>query len=162
MGKNLRRLIQPEVTDQLGHLFRVFQPRGLPGGLGHQIGFPAQTGGDGLGGGFCGLGVGAVDCQDQFAGVGKMLLVNLQALHGRNVSGQKAEHVGIEMETGESRRHREEQRQPPPMEPTRPHGKNWPSRYSPVPAFSSRQELSALRVNFHGASAGLPARTRAS
>ena len=67
----------------------------------------AQIFGDGLRGGFGGRQrSGALDGDDEFARIGKMLLVNFESLNGGNIRGQQVENLGIEVQPRKSERNR--------------------------------------------------------
>ena len=105
-----------------------------------------------FGDGFCGLfgsfAVRRLDGDDEFARVGEMLLVKFQPLNGGNIRRQQVENFDIKMQSRESGDNRNEQQQPPPTKPMTVHGKNSPSKVSPVRGFSRRHELVSARVNF--------------
>ena len=72
------------------------------------------AGGNGLRGGFYGISVRRLNGDDEFARIGKMFLVHFKPLHCGNARGQQGEHVSLEMQPGQSHRHRNEQNNPPP------------------------------------------------
>src|SRR5208282_1657134 len=171
--EDFRRLIQPQAGNEFGGLFGMFQPRRLPGHVGYQIGFAAQSPGDGLRGGGGQFGVGRLDSDDEFAGVGEMLLINFEADNGGNITGQQIEHFGVETQVRYSSDNWNKQQKPPPMKPARFHkevpfvaAQGWSSRFSVSPnklklkhqlIFMGKMCLPKFRL-----CADLPAATRSS
>ena len=117
----------------------MFEPRRLPGGGGDEICRSLQTFGDRFRGQLGSFAIRRLDGDDEFACVGKMLLVKFQSLNGGNIRGQQVEYLDIKMQARKSGGNRNKQQKPPPAKPF--HGKNSPSRVSPVFEFSKRHEF---------------------
>ena len=94
-AERLRRLVEPQAGDQFRHLRRLLHPGRLPGHAGDQVRLLPQPGRQRACQPFRLLGLRRPNGDDEFPGVGKMLLVELQALHRRLVGRQQVEHLDI-------------------------------------------------------------------
>ena len=74
----------------------MFQPAGLPRHRAYEIGLLAQQLGERPGGRLGGFGIGAGDRDDKLAGVGKILLVEFQAVDNRKRGREQIEHFDVE------------------------------------------------------------------
>ena len=100
------RLVKPKKAQQLGGLFRMLEPWRLPNDRGHQIAFRPETFSDSAGGLFGTVGVWRFDRDDQFAGVGEMLLIEFQALDDFQFGREKVEHFHIEFQSRDTKGNR--------------------------------------------------------
>jgi hypothetical protein len=82
-----------------------------------------EKGGEGFGAGFGVLGIGGSEGDDQFARVGELLLVEFQALDGREIGGEQVENLDIEFEPREAQTEKSEKRQDPARARDELHGR---------------------------------------
>ena len=92
----------------------MFHPRRLPGHLRDQIGLLPQTLRQCARQSFRLVGVRRAEGDDQFAGVGEMLLVKFQALDRRLVRRQQVEDVHVEAQPPRAEANRHHEQRPPP------------------------------------------------
>ena len=104
------------------------------------------------------VGVRGADGDHQFPGVGEILLVELETLHGRLIGGQQIEDIDVKAQPPQPETDRDAQENPPPAFQKQTHGARKPSMVSPERVFSSRQPPSGLRSNRKGAGSGAPER----
>ena len=156
-GKISGRLVEPQPAEQFAELIGSFQPRRLPRHFGDEIGFLPQTRRQFASEPLRPVGIWCAECDNQFAGVGEVLLVKFQALDGWLVRRQQVEDVHVKAQPRQAEADRHDEQRPPPAFQKVNHGERKPSKVSPVREFSSRQPPSGLRSKRNGSGSGFPA-----
>lgn len=83
--------------------FEVLDPRRLPHDAVGKVGFASQRLPKQPGRRLGGVGAGRADCEDQFAGVGEVFLIEPQSAHRRHGLGEEVQHFSVQSHAGEPR-----------------------------------------------------------
>ncbi len=102
LAEDFRRLIEPKVSDEFRGLRGMLKPGRLPGDRSSEVLALRQRFRDPPRGGVGGVGSGRLHRDDEFAGIGKVLLINFQPLHRRQVRRQQVEHLDVESKAGKA------------------------------------------------------------
>ena len=112
-----RRLVEPDEGEQFGDGLWLGTPRRFP--MNGEVHLARQVFRQGRGGKLSLPGVGGIEGDHQFAGVGEMALITFEPLDGGDVGGEQIEHFDIELESAQSDEgwNQENQQQPTQPEP---------------------------------------------
>src|ERR1043166_7514035 len=128
----------------------MLEPGRFPGGGGDEVRFFSQAFGDPFGGSLGGFGILAAHGDDQFTGIGEILLEEFQAFDDGLTGRKQIEYFDIEAEPIDSQCHRDDRDdQEPAIFPLHSSFRNRMIR-SPVRLFSMRVPPSAVFASSNG------------